>query len=181
MKLSTKNIMSSASTLLLVFLMFTGEALYSQPSCEDWLPNYTDNPYCHPYGGDDMDIYYGTGWRRDGNITALCDYANYGWGYWYESYTYYPYARIDYVAWHEKGAANPFWEWNLDVCEFFYGSYIYITGPAGEGGYGGWSPGDIVDPNVQGAAPGETWAPVPLKLGKTYTLKFISNDYLKSN
>lgn len=180
MKLSTKNIISRASTLLLVFLMFTGDALYSQPSCEDWLPNYQDNPYCHPYGGDDMDIYYGTGWRRDGNITALCDYADYGWGYWYESYTYYPYARIDYIAWHEKGATNPFWEWNLNVCEFFYGSYIYITGPAGEGGYGGW-PNVPADPNVKNSIAGETWAPVPLKLGKTYTLKFISNDYLNSN
>ena len=168
---------------IMLFLGFNIINAQNAPTCDDWKPRYTDNPYCHPYDPDgDFAYWYGTGWSRDNaNYYGLCDYSKYGWGYWYESYTYYPYSRIDYIAFHEKGAADPFWSWTLEKCEFFFGSYIYITGPAEEGGYGGWRPGDIVDHNVDDANPGETWAPVPLKMGKTYTLKFTSNDYLNSN
>ena len=184
--MKTSTILKNASRALFIMLLLVigTSSTYSQPDCDAWLPKYKDNPYPHPYGGNQIKVYFGMDWGIEniygqGNY-MFCEYEKYGWGYWYNWYTFYPYTRIDYIAFHEKGNPKPVWQWSYNNCESWFTSYIYITGPAGEGGWGGL-PGAQADPNVAGSKPGETWKPVELKLGKTYTMKFVSQDDWQAN
>ena len=65
MKLSTK-VKAIKSGFLVIFALLVGLNFVANAQtpptegCEVWQPNYTNNPYPHPYGGNQIKLYYGS-------------------------------------------------------------------------------------------------------------------------